>query len=168
MGMAIIQVFLIFARMKPIHSQITALAILLALLPGILGVGLVSHFCNTCQQSHKEAALLVLPHDHEDKSCACELSDNHETCHKDQDETHHHHHHCKVDIKRLDIPVISRQTKVIVPPLASLDISFETHPPYICSIIANYHETEIKNSSPPVLQHHKGTQHLSVFCVFRL
>lgn len=154
--------------MKPIHHQITALAVLLALLPGILGIGLINHFCSTCQHAHKEAAMLVWHHDHEDESCACEWSDNHDTCEISHLETHHHHHQCQVEVKRLIIPIVSPHSRETVPPRTSSDIRLEIFPFGIYSTFAHFYTTQRRHFSPPVLQHGKGTQRLSVFGVFRL
>lgn len=148
------------------HIVITWL-LLFTILPSLIGTALVHHHCDTCDHSHTEAALLVLPHDHNTEPCICETKCevNVTTLHD-----HEHQHHCQVDLKKIDIPLNLTQPEELLPLLISIDLL--SHKDFIGSILS--HEPLLSPNSvfkeaPPLLfLSYKGGHRQSILETFLL
>lgn len=150
------------------HIVITWL-LLIALLPGLIGTALIHHHCNTCNHSHTEAAILVIPHNHSSEPCICETDCeiNTATLH---DHTHKHQHHCRVDLKKIDIPLNFTQPEELLPYLISIDLFLNidfiglilSHEPLIAI------NSFLKESPPLPFLSNKGGHRQSIFETFLL
>ncbi len=152
-------------------KQIVLGITLLAVLPGLLGIGLVHHHCITCNNQETSITLFLLPHEHHSEPCECETSPSaaRECPSAHQHQHQHHTHQCQVDLHKLNIPMQMDQVRKLVPPVIGLDCLYFTtlllSPDYLQ---ANLLLVDNLESPPPFFQRHQSPQRLSLNAVYRL
>ncbi len=161
----------IFAAVKTMIKQLFLWIALLAILPGLLGVGLVHHHCITCNNQQTSITFLLLPHNHHSEPCDCEQAEHvAKACPSVPEHQHQHHsHQCQVDLHKLNIPMQLDQARKLVPSIISLECLYFTtlllNPGYLQVSLLQANNPE---PLPPVFQRYQSPQRLSLNAVYRL
>jgi len=73
-----------------IKYRFLSLAMLVMMIPALVGIHIFNHYCNACLESDVSASIITSVHEHDHECSACACDDHCSTCH---DEHGNHKHH---------------------------------------------------------------------------
>lgn len=153
--------------------QISALLLIIAMMPTILGLSVIHHYCSGCGDEQKQIAFFPVSHNHDNIECFCKhhtdanlCTDETKTCECKKQQNEQHKHYCFIDYKKLDYNCTNQQYKEQLPLPVKLDVFAGVMPEIVYALKNSQIKENLENFlfPPPLYNIDFNIFH----CIFRL